>query len=181
MRCVYGSAPSGTVEHLRLDGARNDVDGRRDAALAPVSPQPLAQHHEPVALVVDAREEPLVRAGQRHQDAGLEELVLREPLRQEDVVGRHQVRRVHAQKGDALHLAEPHPELEQEGGRLREDDVEVPAVGVEDPGGQRHRQVKARVGLQRDAWQRDCARSKLLGRGVGIMGADDCDFVTTPA
>ena len=121
MRCVYGSAPERAVEDLRLHGARDDVDGRRDAALAPVRAQALAQHDEAVALVVDAREEALERALQRHRDAGLQELVLRELLGEKDVVRRHEVRRVHAQERDALHLAEPHAELEKQRRRLREE------------------------------------------------------------
>jgi hypothetical protein len=169
------------VEHLRLDGARDDVNRRRDAALAPVRPQPLAEHHQAVALVVDAREEPLVRARQRHQHAGLHQLVSREALGKENVVGGHEVGGVDAEKRDTLHLAQPDAELQQEGRRLREDHVEIPAVGIEDPRSQGHRQMQPGIGLQRDAGQLHRARRQLLGRGVGIMGTDDCDFVTTPS
>ena len=76
------------IEDLGLHGARDDVDRRGDAALAPVRAQALAQDDEPVALVVDAREEALERALQREMNARLQEVVLRELLREEDVVGR---------------------------------------------------------------------------------------------
>jgi hypothetical protein len=86
--------PERAVEDLGLHRPRDDVDGRRHAALAPVRAQPLAEDDEPIGLVVDAREEPLVRTRQRHQHARLQELVLRQLLRQEHVVRGHQVRRV---------------------------------------------------------------------------------------
>src|SRR5262249_7260897 len=115
----------GAVEDLGLHGARDDMDGRRDAALAPVRAEALAEDHQTVALVVDAREEPLVRLRERHQHAGLKELVLRELLRQEHVVRGHEVRGVDDEERDALHLSQPDAELEEERGRLREYDVEV--------------------------------------------------------
>jgi hypothetical protein len=40
--------------------------------------------------------------------------------------------------------------------------------------------VHPRIGLQRDAGKGDRTRRNLVGAGIGVMGADDCDFVTTP-
>ena len=71
-----GPGPEGLqVEYVRLHGAWDDVNRRRDAALTPVRPQAFAEDDQPVTLVVDAREELLEGAFQREK-ARLQELVL---------------------------------------------------------------------------------------------------------
>src|SRR5262249_55160518 len=121
------------VEDVGLDGARDDVDGRGYPALPPVGPQALAQDDQAVALVLDAREELLERALQRQVDARLEDVALRELLREEHVVGRDEMRSIYAQKRHTLHLPQPDSELEEERRRLGEADVEIPAIRIEDP------------------------------------------------
>src|SRR5580704_10091640 len=120
-----GVRPDGTIEYLRLHGARNDVNGYRHSPLAPVCSEPLAEGDEPVTLVVDAREESLERSPEG-RETRLHDLASREPLGQENLACRGKVRRVDAKEWHSLHGTKPDAEFQKQRGGLGEAEVEIP-------------------------------------------------------
>ena len=169
--------PDRPIEHARVDGAWNDVNGNGDSPVEPIVAQPLAEDDEAVATVVHVREEVLVRPPEG-KEASLEGLVLGEPLGEEGLVCRGKVRRVDAQKRHSFRLAQPNSELEQHRGRLREANVEVPSLRIENPRSERHGQAQPGIRLDGDAGQAHRLGCQLVRRGVRVFRADHGDFVT---
>src|SRR5260370_5755140 len=137
--------PKRLIEYVGLNRPWDDMNGRGHASLTPIGSKPLAQHDEPMALVVHAREEALERAPQREMQARLKEAIPGQLLGQQSLVGGDQVRCVNAEERHALHLAKPNAKLEQHRRCLREADVEVPAAPGKNPRRQRHWNVHAGV------------------------------------